>query len=66
MSNETQAIIIFGVAVVLIVASLIISQVYQDRGKEVISCGFAGLALVFGFLAVISAVCVICMIWPQS
>ena len=66
MSNETQAIIIFGVAVMLTAASLILSQVYQDRGKEVISCGFAGLALVFGFIAVISAVCVIGTIWPQS
>ena len=66
MSNETQAIIIFGVAVMLTVASLILSQVYQDRGKEVISCGFAGLALVFGFIALISAVCVIGTIWPQS
>lgn len=66
MSNEIQAIIIFGVAVVLTVGSLILSQVYQDRGKEVISCGFAGLALVFGFIALISAVCVIGTIWPQS
>ena len=66
MSNEIQAIIIFGVAVVLTVANLILSQVYQDRGKEVISCGFAGLTLVFGFIALISAVCVIGTIWPQS
>lgn len=66
MSNETQAIIIFGVTIVLTVASLILSQVYQDRGKEAISCGFAGLALVFGFIALISAVCVIGTIWPQS
>lgn len=66
MSNETQAIIIFGVTIVLTVASLILSQVYQDRGKEVVSCGFAGLALVFGFIALISAVCVIGTIWPQS
>lgn len=66
MNNELQAIIIFGVAIVLTVASLILSQVYQDRGKEVISCGFAGLALVFGSLAVFSAVCVIGTIWPQS
>lgn len=66
MSNEIQAIIIFGVTIVLTVASLIISQVYQDRGKDVISCGFTGLAFLLGFVAVISAVCVICMIWPQS
>ena len=66
MSNETQAIIIFGVAVMLTVVSLIISQVYQDRGKDVISCGFTGLAFLFGFVAVISAVCAICTIWPQS
>lgn len=66
MSNETQAIIIFGVAVMLTVVSLIISQVYQDRNKDILSSGFMGLSVVFGFVALVSSICVICMIWPQS
>lgn len=66
MNNELQAIIIFAVAVVLTVASLIISQVYQDRDKDILSSGFMGLAVVFGFVALVSSICVICTIWPQS
>lgn len=66
MSTMIQAIIIFGVAVVLTVASLIISQVFQDRDKDILSSGFMGLTVLFGFVVLASAICVICMIWPQS
>ncbi len=66
MSNELQAIIIFAVAVVLTVASLIIAQVYQDRDKDILASGFMGLAVVLGLMVLVSAVCVIGTIWPQS
>lgn len=66
MSNETQAIIIFGVTIVLTVASLIISQVFHGREKYVISNGFIGLAFLFAFVAFFASGCVISTIWPQS
>lgn len=66
MNNELQAIIIFGVAIVLTVASLIISQVFQDRDKDILSSGFMGLTFLFGFVALTSAICVICTIWSQA
>lgn len=66
MSNETQAITIFVVAVVLTVVSLIISQVFQDRDKDILSSGFIGLTFLFAFIALASATCAICTIWPQS
>lgn len=66
MNNELQAIIIFAVAIVLTVASLIIAQVYQDRDKDILASGFMGLAVVLGLMVLVSAVCVIGTIWPQS
>lgn len=66
MNTTIQAIIIFGVAVVLTVASLIISQVFQDRDKDILSSGFMGLTVLFGFVVLASAICVIGTIWPQS
>lgn len=66
MSTTIQAIIISAVAVVLTVVSLIVSQVFQDRDKDILSSGFIGLAFLFAFIALASAVYVICMIWPQS
>lgn len=66
MNTTIQAIIIFGVAVVLTVASLIISQVFQDRDKDILSSGFMGLTVLFGFVVLASAICVIDTIWPQS
>lgn len=66
MNTTIQAIITFGVAVVLTVASLIISQVFQDRDKDILSSGFMGLTVLFGFVVLASAICVIGTIWPQS
>ncbi len=66
MNTELQAIIIFAVAIVLTVASLIIAQVYQDRDKDILASGFMGLAVVLGLMVLVSAVCVIGTIWPQS
>lgn len=65
MSATIQAIIIFAVAIVLTVASLIIAQVYQDRDKDILASGFMGLAVVLGLMVLVSAVCVIGTIWPQ-
>lgn len=66
MNTTIQAISVFAVAVVLTVASLIISQVFQDRNKDILSSGFIGLAFLFAFVALASAICAICTIWPQS
>lgn len=66
MNATIQAIIIFVVAIVLTVASLIIAQVYQDRDKDILASGFMGLAVVLGLMVLVSAVCVIGTIWPQS
>ena len=66
MNTTIQAIIIFAVAIVLTVASLIIAQVYQDRDKDILASGFMGLAVVLGLMVLVSAVCVIGTIWPQS
>lgn len=66
MNATIQAIIIFAVAIVLTVASLIIAQVYQDRDKDILASGFMGLAVVLGLMVLVSAVCVIGTIWPQS
>ena len=66
MNTTIKAIIIFAVAVVLTVASLIISQVFQDRDKDILSSGFIGLTFLFAFVALASATCAICTIWPQS
>lgn len=65
MNATIQAIIIFAVAIVLTVASLIIAQVYQDRDKDILASGFMGLAVVLGLMVLVSAVCVIGTIWPQ-
>ena len=64
MNTTIQAISVFAVAVVLTVASLIISQVFQDRNKDILSSGFMGLTVLFGFVALASAICVIGTIWP--
>lgn len=66
MNATIQAIIIFVVAIVLTVASLIIAQVYQNRDKDILASGFMGLAVVLGLMVLVSAVCVIGTIWPQS